>query len=70
MGEPNSYAFLVFFVIVVLLLNFVMSRDVINWVDSRRTRAGLLVLIWTLPGIGFVLANRLGHLGWFKRERW
>ena len=67
MGEPNSYAFLVFFLVVMLLLNFAMSRDVINWVDSRRTKAALLLLIWVLPGIGFYLANRFGQLGWFKR---
>jgi len=69
MGEPNSYAFLIFFLVIVLLLNLLITRDVMFWVNSKKARAGLLVLIWALPGLGFFLANKYGHLGWFRRDR-
>lgn len=68
MENPQFYAFAGLFILLLVLLNSLITRDIHNWIPSIQKRVGLFLLVWLLPVLGFLLANKIGKLGWFKRE--
>lgn len=69
MENPQFHAFSGLFFLLLVFFNSLISRDIQNWIPSIRKRVGLFLLVWLLPVLGFLLANKIGRLGWFKRER-
>ena len=69
MQNPQFYAFAVLFLLLLIFFNCLISRDIYNWVPSTKRQIGLLSLVWSLPIVGFFIANILGKLGWFKKKK-
>lgn len=69
MENPEPIAFLILFLLLLIVFNGLMTRDIYNWVPLLKKQIGLYLLVWLVPVAGFFLANKLGNLSWFKREK-
>ncbi len=59
---------LLFSFILLVFFNALITREIYNWVPSIKKQIGLYLLVWFLPVVGLLLANKLGNIGWFKKR--
>ncbi|MDO3385449.1 hypothetical protein QWI17_06300 [Gilvimarinus sp. SDUM040013] len=69
MEQVHAYGLLIIALIVLTVFNALISWDVYCWTPSFKKKIGLLLLVWLAPFIGFLLANKIGKLGWFKKPK-
>ena len=69
MDITKLYALLLFAALILAFFNCLISRDIYNWIPSIKKQLGLYLLVWFLPVVGLLLANKIGHFGWFKKKK-
>ena len=69
MDLPQYYFVLLALSIVLLIFNSLLSREIYYWIPSKKKQLMLLVLVWCVPVIGFLLANKIGNLEWFTKKK-
>jgi len=50
-----------------LIVNVHLSKDILLWVPSLRKRILLLAIVWFIPVVGATVAYRSLNLSWFKK---
>ena len=68
MQVPSYAVFIVLFATGLVFFNSLISKDIYEWTPSLRKQIVLYLLVWLVPVLGFVLANNIGNLGWFKKR--
>lgn len=51
-----------------LVLNILLSREIILWIPSPREKLLLILLLWLFPLLGVVVVWRKVRPDWFQRE--
>ena len=69
MDNPKLYGILLLAILILLFFNIMLSRDIYNWVSSVKKQILLYLLVRLQPIVGFFLANKLGNLGWFNKQK-
>ena len=63
------YSLIAFTILVLTYFNLLLCKEIHDWIPSVKKQIALYMLVWFIPVIGLLLANKLGNLGWFnKRE--
>lgn len=69
MESLQSSLVLLALAIVLVIFNSLLTREIYYWVPSRGKQLLLFLLVWCIPIIGFLLANKIGDLRWFAKGK-
>ncbi len=69
MEMHKAYLLLLVPTLFLVFFNSLLSREIFNWVPSKKRQVFLFLLVWFVPIAGFLLANKLGNLGWFRTRK-
>lgn len=51
-----------------ILINGFISKEIHQWVPSIQKRIALFICVWFVPFIGVAIAYKVLDLGWFKQK--
>lgn len=69
MELSGVFGLLLVLAIFLLLFNSLLSKEIYDWVPSTKKQILLYLLVWLVPIVGLILANKLGNLGWFRPRK-
>lgn len=55
--------------LVLIYFNLLLCKEIYDWIPSVKKQVVLYMLVWFIPAIGFLLANKFGKLGWFNKRK-
>ena len=69
MTIPGYYLILLALGLLLVIFNSLLTREIYYWIPSKKQQLLLFLLVWCLPVVGFLLANKIGDLGWFSKSK-
>jgi hypothetical protein len=68
MDSAKLVTFVILILVLMIVVNAVLTKVIIEWEPTFKRRAWMLGLLWFVPFIGAATIYKVLDVGWFKKE--